>query len=282
MTESHDDQQPDPVLVRPYVKNVPAQSTRDPSDTPTVIQPAIVDEPAEAPASDPRRRRGGGLARALGLRLLALIAGVAVALAVAGYLIFAPKDDTTQPSAVLPEFTAPAVTDPAPASARPSTSASVSPSASSSSPSASASAPPSSAPASPSVSVSATLAPPPGTARSGSITAASGRCLALGGLLGLDGSPVQVSGCAGVASQKFTLATDGTLRVSGRCVEATGEATLRVEGCGDAAGAQWRTGRPGTLINAATGQCLTDPGRAGATATTATCTGKSDQSWTLP
>jgi hypothetical protein len=281
MTASHDDEQPDPVLVRPYVKNVPAQSTRDPADTPTIIQPAVVDEPAEAPASDPRRRRVGGLGRALGLRLLALIAGVAVALAVAGYLIFAPKDDTTQPSAVLPGFTAPAVTDPAPASARPSVSASVSPSASSASPSASASAP-SSAPARPSISVSATLAPPPGTARTGSITAASGRCLALGGLLGLDGSPVQVSGCAGVASQKFTLATDGTLRVSGRCVEATGAATLRVEGCGNAAAAQWRTGRPGTLINASTGQCLTDPGRAGATAATATCTGKSDQSWTLP
>src|SRR3954469_2987939 len=98
MTASHDDEQPDPVLVRPYVKNVPAQSTRGPSDAPTVIQPAIVDEPAEPTAPDPRRRRGAGLARALGLRLLALIAGVAIALAVAGYLIFAPKDDTTQPS----------------------------------------------------------------------------------------------------------------------------------------------------------------------------------------
>ena len=284
MTDSHDDdpaERPEPVLVRPYVGNTPAQSRRDPADAPTVVQPAIVDDTPVAPAPEPPRR--GGLARALGLRLLALVLGVVLAAAVAGYLILAPKTDDNRPGAALPGFTAPRITDPGEPSGRPSASRPSPSKSPSTSPSASvsASAPVSSAPVSPSLSPSATLAPP-GSDRTGSITAASGRCLALGGLLGLDGSPVTVAGCAGVASQEFTLTTDGTLRVSGRCAAATGDGTVRVGGCGDGSAAQWRSGPSGTLVNPATGNCLTDPGQAGGTTKISACTGAADQTWSLP
>lgn len=114
------------------------------------------------------------------------------------------------------------------------------------------------------------------------MTAASGRCLALGGLFAVDGSPVQVSACADVDYQHFTLATDGTLRVAGKCAEATGDATVRITGCGDEAAAQWRSGTTSSLVNQSTGKCLTDPGSLGATTKVTACTGASDQSWSLP
>jgi len=114
------------------------------------------------------------------------------------------------------------------------------------------------------------------------VTAASGRCLALGGLLGMDGSPVQVTGCVDLPAQQFTLAGDGTLRVSGRCAQVTGDGTVHIAGCGGAASQQWRSGPSHSLVNPSTGRCLTDPGTAGATTKVTTCSGAGDQSWALP
>jgi len=280
MTDMHDDrptaERPDPVLVRPYVGPAPEQPGRGPADAPTVIQPAIVDEPVPPPPPPPRRPRLG-----VPLRLLILAGGLAVALALAGWLAFAPEQHTSQPGAVLPQFTAALPADPVKASGRPSASRSPSPSPSSSSaaPSSSAGA---SASASASSSPASTLAPPPAADRTGKVTAASGRCLALGGLLGMDGSPVQVTGCVDLPAQSFTLATDGTLRVSGRCAQVTGDATVHIAGCGSAATQQWRAGPAHSLVNPSTNWCLTDPGLAGATTKVTTCTGAGVQSWTLP
>ena len=268
-------ERPDPVLVRPYVGPAPEQPGRGPADAPTVIQPAIADEPSPPPPPPTRRTRLG-----VPPRLLILAGGLAVALALAGWLVFAPERHTSQPGAVLPQFTTKLPADPANASGRPSASHSPSPSARSSSASPSAD-----APASPSGSRSpaSTLAPPPPAAdRTGKVTAASGRCLALGGLLGIDGSPVQVTGCVDLPAQSFTLATDGTLRVSGRCAQVTGDATIHIAGCGSSAAQQWRAGPAHSLVNPSTNQCLTDPGTAGATTKVTTCTGTSTQSWTLP
>jgi hypothetical protein len=273
---------PDPVLVRPYVKPAPAKPARGPADAPTVLQPAIVDDTEVLPVVTDQAPKRRGLARPLALRLLVLIGGTALALAVAGWLIFHPAPDTIQPGAALPEFRATLPADSGAGSARPSLS--VSPSASTStsvSPSASASASASSSPSA-SVSPSATLAPPPASDRTGAVKAASGRCLAMGGLLGLDGSPVQVTGCADLPAQKFTLATDGTLRVSGRCAQATADSTVHIAQCDDAASSQWRSGPARSLVNPATGRCLTDPGQLGATAHVAACTAAADQSWSLP
>ena len=264
---------PDPVLVRPYVGPAPNRPGRGPADAPTVIQPAIVDEPLPPPSPPPRRARLG-----VPPRLLILAGGLAVALAVAGWLVFSPDRHTSQPGAVLPQFTTTLPADPTNASARASASHSPSPSPSSSSAS------PSSASSAPSASVSAasTLAPPPAADRTGKVTAASGRCLALGGLLGIDGSPVQVSGCVDLPAQQFTLASDGTLRVSGRCAQVTGDATIHIAGCSSATAEQWRAGPSHSLVNPSTNRCLTDPGTVGATTKVTACTGGGNQSWTLP
>jgi hypothetical protein len=285
MTDSHeDDERPEPVLVRPYVKPLPDKPARDPADAPTVVQPVIEDETETLPVVPPPPRRRG-VARPLALRLLALIVGVAVALAVAGWLIFRPVPDTTQPGAALPQYqgglpTGAAVKSP-PRSPSLSPSVTISPT-TSPTPGSSASVSISAAATSASAPSGTPSEPPPATDRTGTIRAASGRCLALGGLLGLDGSPVQVAGCADLPVQRFTLGADGTLQVGGRCAEATGDATVRIAACGDASSGQWRAGPDGTLVNAAAGQCLTDPGRAGATTRVAACGGGDDQRWTLP
>lgn len=289
----------DPVLVRPYVKAV-AEAERAPDEQPekwpetadlpmdadTLVQPAVEDEPPT----------GSGKPR-LTLHPLArfgiFAGGAALALGVVGYLIFGPAADPElpRPGTALPaipgqapleqrvQSAGPGATPSASASASASASVSASPSPSLSSsfqtltPS---SAPPASVPAD-----EPTLAPP-ASDRTGAITAASGRCLALGSLFGSNGSPVQVNGCMSVTYQSFTLATDGTLRVAGKCAQSTGDGTVRVTGCGDGASSQWRAGDDGTLINSAGGGCLTDPGRAGAATTVSACSGESSQSWTLP
>ncbi len=292
----------DPVLVRPYVKaaaesEAAAKAGESPETWPetaalpeegdTLVQPAVQDDPP-APAKIKR----------IGLHPLAragiLAGGVALALGVVGYLIFGPGNDTRlpQPGTALPAIPGQAPLDPVPSAAASSAPASASARASASA-SASASVSPSTSeralvPVSPSASgpVSAppadpTLAPP-ASDRTGAITAASGRCLARGGLFGGDGSPVQVAGCLSVSAQRFTLATDGTLRVSDSCAQATDDGTVRIAGCGDEAAGQWRAGPDGTLVNSSGGGCLTDPGRAGATTTVSECSGGPAQSWSLP
>jgi hypothetical protein len=266
-------------LVRPYVKahEPPADEER-----PTAIQPAIVVPPPPPPSpSLPSKNPAPHWA----LRLLVLVIGVAVALAIVAYFVRGggSHDDSRRgPSASLPAINAPVPTGgaAAPISAKPSvtpsrsasSSASVSPSASISS--SAASIPPSRQP---------TLAPPPAGARTGRISSAGGRCLALGGLLGIDGSPIETVSCGGGTSQKFTLATDGTLQVANRCAAASGDGSVRSDGCGGTGDSgQWRSGPNGSLVNPSSGRCLTDPGTSGATTSVSACTGKDDQRWSLP
>jgi hypothetical protein len=292
----------DPVLVRPYV-TTGAEETAEPSgheaetwpetatlpesaaEADTAIQPVVppVDEPpAETPPGSPVH---------WALRLLVLAVGVVVALGIAAYFVLGggSHDDAHRgPSASLPLVNAPVPTGAASSGAHPSSSPSHSASASAStsasvSASASISASPSTAPLTSQPAAGPTLAAPPATDRTGRVSSAGGRCLALGGLLGIDGSPIEVTNCAGVTAQQFTLAADGTFQVAGRCATATGDATVRSAGCTGAGPAgQWRAGPSGSLVNPATGECLTDPGRTGATTQVAACTGGDGQRWFLP
>ncbi len=261
------------------------QPTAGPADAgDTAIQPIVA--PGGPPAAAPR-----SASIHWALRLVVLVVGLAVALGIAAYFVRGGSHDDAGrgPSASLPVANPPALTGgghSAPASARPSSSPSRS---ASSSPSAAGSLsvlPPATHPASSAPATGPTgptLAAPPAADRTGRVTSAGGRCLVLGGLLGLDGSPIQVMNCVGGTAQQFTLATDGTLQVAGHCAEATGDASVRSAGC-DGAGqdGQWRAGPSGSLVNSSTSRCLTDPGRSGATTAVAACTGGDDQRWTLP
>ncbi|UQU62269.1 ricin-type beta-trefoil lectin domain protein [Couchioplanes caeruleus] len=295
-------QRQDPVLVRPYIRTEPGSTEpAAPVDRPEETWPETAmlpdedpapEEPAAAPAAAPPPP-GRGISP-MRQRLIVLGGVFVLALVAAAFVLLGTGGDDEPP---LPEtqatLPAPGVTGSlgnAPASQRASASAGRTPR-----PSGTASArtesssrpdavPPAATVSTPTSAAapSATLAPPPAADRTGAVTAAGGRCLALGGLLGLDGSPVQVSGCSGVSYQSFTLATDGTLRVAGRCAQVTADAEVRTVRCDDRESAQWRAGPDSSLVNPATGQCLTDPGSAGGTATVSPCTGAASQSWTLP
>ncbi|WP_250008566.1 ricin-type beta-trefoil lectin domain protein [Actinoplanes sp. M2I2] len=311
-----DEKREDPVLVRPYVRAV-AEAERAPDEEPetwpetaplpveeddTLAHPAVEDQPPPAPKKP--RLTLHPLARA-GI----FAGGVLVALGVVGYLIFGPAADPElpQPGVALPAAPGQAPLDQIRSAAPSGTtsasgSASVSPSASVSVPaSAGASlqplvpvAPSGSVPVAPGPAPTATptatsavpttdpTLAPPASDRTGKITAASGRCLARGGLLGGNGAPVQVNSCLSVSAQTFTLATDGTLKVGSKCARSTGDGTVRIGACGDDDAGQWRSGPGGTLVNSSGGGCLTDPGRVGGTTTVTSCSGDSAQNWSLP
>jgi hypothetical protein len=298
----------DPVLVRPYITTEPAPEQNQetwpenaelpPPEDPTLVLPTVEGENAgegeNAAENDENKSKDARSGPALGTRLLILLGGIVLALAAGAYLIFGWDGGVHPhaPSAVLPELPAngPVIPGGEPSvKASPSQSKSASPSASAV-PSISLSLPVPPPVTVPTSTATGTTRPtptetalaPPASDQTGRITAASGRCLTLGGLLGIDGSPVTVSGCVGGSSQSFTLATDGTLRVSGRCVQTTGDGTVRTTGCGDSTSSQWRAGPSGTLISQSSGGCLTDPGTIGATTKAAFCSGSGDQTWSLP
>jgi hypothetical protein len=289
----------DPALVRPYVRVTDGVAARErgpgeeetwpeaasmppepsPADDDTAVQPVVPAEPA------PGAPGLGAPGLGVGSRMLILAGGIALALAIVGFVLLGSEPEQPQPPTALPALLPAVPAGPsAGGSPRPSIAASskpspsTSPSAGSAGPSASS---PSAAPPSSAGPSAPTLAPPPGADRTGPVTSAGGRCLALGGLFGADGSPIQVYDCMDINAQEFTLAADGTLRVSGKCARSTDDANVRVAGCDDAAAGQWRGGPGGTLVNSASGQCLTDPGQAGATVRVTAC-GGADQRWTLP
>jgi hypothetical protein len=204
--------------------------------------------------------------RVVAQRLLALLGGILIAIGIVGLMVFPARDDAdpVRPRALLPTPAAPALADPSPSPAGRKTAV-----AGTRKPK-----------GSPAGKASTRVSAVPDVARTGPIVAASGRCLALDGVV--DGSLIVTARCSGDAAQRFTLATDGTLRVSGWCAEATENDTVRVIDCDERASAQWRAASRGSLVNPAGGHCLTDPGQAGAAAYAATCTGGSRQRWHLP
>lgn len=294
----------DPVLVRPYITTEPAAAGPDRSAETWPEQAALPDdgtgEVEAVAAADPLPGPGAKSSALLRQRLLVLSGVLVLAIVAAGLVLFGASGDREEPPPVAAQPTLPApstgkspggaplasaASRAVPASSAARSSAAASPRATerasrggpaAPAPPAGGSAPPTGTAPTP------TLAPPPDAARTGAITAASGRCLILGGLFAIDGSPVQVTGCADVSYQRWTLATDGTLQVAGTCAAVTGDGSVRTADCDDRAAGQWRAGPDHSLVNPETGTCLTDPGSAGANTRVESCTGAANQSWTLP
>jgi hypothetical protein len=129
------------------------------------------------------------------------------------------------------------------------------------------------------------LSPAPSAARVGTIAGDGNLCLDLNGGVPIDDNHVQVFACNGGVAQRWTLATDGTLQVVGKCAQVTADSTVHIIGCDDRPQAQWRVNAGTTLVNVATGQCLTDPeagARSGAGVRVTACAGSGNQRWTLP
>jgi hypothetical protein len=297
-----DSEREDPVLVRPYITTQPGGGIAGHDDRPAQTWPAAAALPEDGTRELPRvaeqptvvasaaknavLRRQRFLVLA-GIGTLALLGG-------AGLYLVLPSDDDN-PSAIArpappeqgltgsPAAAAPAASEATRRASPGSPTASRTPATSKPATSSTPTVPGQAANTTPaSGGPSATLTPPPGTARTGPITAAGGRCLSLGSLFAVNGAPVQTSGCSGVSYQQWTLAPDGTLLVVNRCAEVRADATVRIGDCDDRPAAQWRAGPNGSVVNPETGRCLTDPGSLGTTVTVTACTGAANQTWKLP
>ncbi|MGW0771754.1 ricin-type beta-trefoil lectin domain protein [Streptomyces sp. NPDC002676] len=101
------------------------------------------------------------------------------------------------------------------------------------------------------------------------------------------GNKVDVNTCNGTSAQKWTIGTDGTIKVLGMCLDTTGNATTSgtlvvIDTCNSDATQKWVTTTAGKLANKANNSvCLTDPGASatkGTQLTIATCP-SSGQTW---
>lgn len=122
------------------------------------------------------------------------------------------------------------------------------------------------------------------TGRTGTIRGQNALCLDLNGNLPFDDNHIDVFDCNGTTAQVWTLATDGTLRVDGKCALIVGDNTVHIVSCDGRTTAQWHASNS-TLVNAANGRCLTDPsgGRgSGTPVVVSTCGGSASQRWSLP
>ncbi|GGL19295.1 ricin-type beta-trefoil lectin domain protein [Mangrovihabitans endophyticus] len=303
----------EPLLVRPYV-HAENPGTPPPSDQ---TWPAGATRPLPRVAA--HRGAGGpivlpgriaiaaGRRRARMLIPAAAVAGV-IALAVAGIAVFRPAAEPAR-MVVPPADPLPAASGPA--SVAPASSAPAGAATSAATPSATARATHTGTPGaptragtrrpSPTVRASATasataarapqdlrspaptLSAVPAAARTGTITGAGGFCLDLNGAVPVPGNHIQVYDCNGTVAQRWTLATDGTLRVMGLCALVTGDGTVHVTICDRNTASQWRAGPNRSLVTLAGGRCLTEPERrSGAGVRVGACSGAGDQQWALP
>ena len=297
----------DPLLVRPFLMNDSGTVGDDPS---TQTWPAATtrevrsqhasadDGPTAAflPAAAPRRHRRH---RRQFLVIGCVVVAVVLAAAAAGFAALRPgmrpSVSAALPGAPLPIVTGPAVagsTRSAPSTAATSHRAKRSASAAATSrPTSTASTGdagsgrrPGSAgqTATPSATPARRLAP--AASLTGAIKGENGLCLDLDGGLTDDGTAVQIATCEDSDTQRWTVATDGTLQVAGKCALIVDDDTVHIASCDGRTTAQWRV-VGFTLVNAANTECLTDPanGTSPGTAVTVTrCTTAANQQWSLP
>jgi hypothetical protein len=121
-----------------------------------------------------------------------------------------------------------------------------------------------------------------------------GQCLDDLGNRSSNGTRVVLWDCsAGDAAERWTLASDGTVRIHGKCLEVTGNGEYLGQGvrlwpcaAGNAGPREiWLTGTDGELASASSGLCLSDARSTASNGTRPTlirCGLKRDQIWTLP
>ncbi|MEY2247972.1 ricin-type beta-trefoil lectin domain protein [Streptomyces sp. BF23-18] len=120
------------------------------------------------------------------------------------------------------------------------------------------------------------------------ITGGVKRCIDDTGGSTTAGTKVQINTCNGATSEKWTIGTDGTVKVLGLCLDTTGNATTSgtlvvIDTCKTDATQKWKVTTTGTLVsNANTAMCLTDPAASATTGTqlTLTACGGTGQTWT--
>jgi Ricin-type beta-trefoil lectin domain/Putative Ig domain len=124
----------------------------------------------------------------------------------------------------------------------------------------------------------------------GQVHLADGKCLQDPGNRTANGTRVEIENCVSGSTQRWTIASDNTVRVNGRCLNIAGSGSangrqLQVWSCNGSTRQVWMQGSSGELVNPASGLCVTDPGSSrnnGVTPTMGACHARSSQQWTLP
>jgi ricin-type beta-trefoil lectin protein len=128
------------------------------------------------------------------------------------------------------------------------------------------------------------------TGLAGVITGYAGRCLHVTGDVAVDGIPVEMTACDGRAGERWTMASDGTVRALGKCLNAVGDQVadgtgVQLAGCHGTAGQQWRFTAGRDLVNPHADKCLDvkdfDLGDR-ALVQLWTCVGGPNQKWAVP
>ncbi|MEU8934927.1 ricin-type beta-trefoil lectin domain protein [Streptomyces sp. NPDC048409] len=120
------------------------------------------------------------------------------------------------------------------------------------------------------------------------ITGGVKRCVDDAGGSTTAGTKVQINTCNGGTDEKWTIGTDGTVKVLGMCLDTNGNATTSgtlvvIDTCKTDATQKWKVTTTGTLVSSAnTAMCLTDPAASATTGTqlTLTACGGTGQTWT--
>jgi chitosanase len=100
---------------------------------------------------------------------------------------------------------------------------------------------------------------------------------------------VQLYDCNGSGAQTWTVGTDGSLQVLGKCMDVTAASTangakVQLYDC-NGTGAQKWSASGGQLINTASGKCLDATDNSSANGNQLqiwTCTGAANQKWSIP
>lgn len=242
----------------------------------------LVDEGADVlPGSEPARRRST-------LLTVAAVCVVAASLAVVGWVNSSLRDaasDGRRYSVVEPPpLSTPSAT---PASPQPLVPL-LSPEPTTASPSRST---PRSKPATRSAPPSSPRPPTPAaTGPAGAVSGYLGRCLHVPGDHALDGVPVEMAACSGSSGERWTIASDGTVRALGKCLEVPGGqpadgTRIQISACRGGPAQLWVFTAGRDLINPAADRCLDVRGfnfTEGAAVQLWTCTGAANQKWSIP
>jgi hypothetical protein len=120
--------------------------------------------------------------------------------------------------------------------------------------------------------------------------ALDGKCLQDPGNRTANGTRVEIENCVSGATERWTVASNNTIRVNGRCLNIAGSGSangrqLQLWSCTGSPRQVWLQGTAGELVNPASALCVTDPGSSrknGITPTMGACHIRSYEEWTLP
>jgi hypothetical protein len=104
------------------------------------------------------------------------------------------------------------------------------------------------------------------------------------------GAKVEITSCVAGSSEKWTVASDRTIRIGGHCLAISGSSGYSGKGvqlatCNGSVRELWTQGSKGELVSPASKLCLTDPGASkgsGVVPVMGGCNGKGYEQWTLP